>query len=105
MQIRTLLNLTRKYNLELNKTFLGKMFREDFEGGRRWFDTLDVHVSAARQRDRGMTLQRFLDLLEEPNHIVLQVNGDPSQRNYLNEFPLGIGLSASTMRGSPDHFA
>tara|TARA_Y100000310_G_scaffold330357_1_gene401845 strand:+ start:7638 stop:8057 length:420 start_codon:yes stop_codon:yes gene_type:complete len=74
---RNQINLGNMF-VEKNKEFLKALYgTEDLERARKWFNALDCSVSFARQNDPDMNLGRFLDLITDSFHIVLQT-GSPS---------------------------
>ena len=63
--------------VEQNKAFLKALYKtEDLEGTSKWFDTLDCSVSVARQTDESMTLDAYLNIIDNTFHIILQI-GSP----------------------------
>lgn len=84
-------------SVEKNQEFLKVLYgTDDLERTRKWFDKLDCSVSAARQNDPDMTLEKFMGLMTDSFHIVLQT-GSP--------FPDQIRYCASSIGERPDRFA
>lgn len=57
--------------VDQNKAFLRGLYSAPLENAVRWFDYL---LGTTRQSDPEMTLDKFLQMLENPFLIVLQVN-------------------------------
>jgi hypothetical protein len=74
------LELTSR-KLEQNMEFLKEMYTADLEGVVRWFDKLDCSVSFARQADKGMKIEQYLEF-PALSHVVLQVQHYSSDIRY-----------------------
>ncbi|MBR9704068.1 hypothetical protein GOV12_01545 [Candidatus Pacearchaeota archaeon] len=92
---RNQIHLSKK-PLEHNQIFLRELYStEELEDARKWFDKLDCRESAARQRDLDMTLDDFLELMDDSFLIVFQI-GSP--------FSGKIRYCSSSIMKKSDHF-
>ena len=63
-----------------NKRFLRMLWAAEFSPVRRWFDQLE---EARRAPDPGMTLERFVRLMDKESYIILQIaSPEPGELRY-----------------------
>jgi hypothetical protein len=70
--------------VEKNKDFLVRVYtNEELKGVTSFIDKLDCSESWARQEDPSMTLERFIELVDDKTHFLLQINSPtPDEIRY-----------------------